>query len=429
MIPHFTLNLTYILLSPTFGMHQYTADLANRAAQWSGVRGQESGGRGQEADDLADSHSVRLITTATLPRDRYSPAVQIITPLTTYGTGFSLQGLNAAAYRRTVATVLSEGLARPAGSRPLSTDHCPLSIVHFTGVHLWNLPLVYSLRRRGVPVIHTLHDLDPHHGVRFAALIRLWNRLIIASGCHLLVHGRRYRDQLIAQGVLPDRITYAPLLHGFLSAAHPWPPHIPHSTFHVPRSIFTILFFGRIEAYKGVDTLLTAWERMSAGSVGDRPEQKFRDNSCTSWQEARLIIAGPVAPGVALPPLPPGVELRDRRIMDGEADALFRSASLLVLPYRDATQSALVAAAYAYGLPVIVTRTGALPEYVAEGETGWVVPAEDPAALAWALRNALADPDRTRRMGSAARAWFTARRREEASALAEMVNRLTRDNF
>ena len=82
---------------------------------------------------------------------------------------------------------------------------------------------------------------------------------------------------------------------------------------------------------------------------------------------------------MTLPPLPPGVELRDRRIADDEAEALFRSAAVLVLPYRDATQSALVAAAYAFGVPVIVTDVGALPEYVVRcdrpGETGWVVPA------------------------------------------------------
>jgi glycosyltransferase involved in cell wall biosynthesis len=50
----------------------------------------------------------------------------------------------------------------------------------------------------------------------------------------------------------------------------------------------------------------------------------------------------------------------------------------LVLPYRDATQSALVAHAYFFRKPAIVTRTGALPEYVVEGETGWVVPRADP---------------------------------------------------
>ena len=36
------MQLTYILLSPTFGMHQYTADLANRAAQLEQVQGQLS---------------------------------------------------------------------------------------------------------------------------------------------------------------------------------------------------------------------------------------------------------------------------------------------------------------------------------------------------------------------------------------------------
>jgi len=80
---------------------------------------------------------------------------------------------------------------------------------------------------------------------------------------------------------------------------------------------------------------------------------------------------------------------------------LFRSACLLVLPYRDATQSALVAAAYTFGLPVIVTDTGALAEYVVEGETGWIVPPGDARALASALRAALADPGRLSAMGLA----------------------------
>lgn len=165
----------------------------------------------------------------------------------------------------------------------------------------------------------------------------------------------------------------------------------------------TVLFFGRVEAYKGVDLLLAAW----AAIAGERPA-------------ARLVIAGPAAVGITLPPLLPGVELRDRRIADDEAEALFRAADVLVLPYRDATQSALVAAGYAFGVPAIVTDAGALAEYVVPGETGWVVAPGDVPALAKTLREALRSPEALRRMGMAGRTWFEARRREEEATLAEM---------
>jgi glycosyltransferase involved in cell wall biosynthesis len=410
------MNITYVLLSPTFGMHQYTADLANRAVVGTFERCHVE--PLQPGDAPAPQRAnVALVTTATLPRDRYSPAVTIHTPVTTQGTGFSREGLDIAAYRR-VLDVLTCQRANVSTCQRVNVS----TLAHFTGVHAWNIPLVRALRRRGVPVVHTLHDLDPHHGVRYPALIRLWNRLIIASGCHLLVHGRRYRDQLLAAGVAPARVTYTPLLHGFLAADRPWPPErwnvqtCERANVKTLERANDVLFFGRVEAYKGVDTLLAAWTATS----GD-----LRMNSSNSWQTTRLIIAGPVARDVTLPPLPPAVELRNRRVADDEAEALFRSAAVLVLPYRDATQSALVAAAYAFGVPVIVTEVGALPEYVVAGatglgETGWVAPPGDAGALAAVMREALADPARLRRMGAAGRAWFEARRREEQGALGRM---------
>jgi glycosyltransferase involved in cell wall biosynthesis len=54
--------------------------------------------------------------------------------------------------------------------------------------------------------------------------------------------------------------------------------------------------------------------------------------------------------------LPGNIELRNRQIQDDEAVDLFHRCSLVVLPYVDATQSALIAAAYFFGKPVIVTR-------------------------------------------------------------------------
>jgi len=395
------MHITYVLLSPTFGMHQYTADLANRAAD-SRFKIQDSRFKIQDSrwetsspvvQKMEDGLRATVVTTTAFPRDRYSPAVRIVTPIASQGTGFSRAGLDIAAYRHLQSSIFN----------------LQSSIFHFTGVHAWNLPLVYALRRRGATVIHTLHDLDPHHGVRFAGLIRLWNRLILASGAHILVHGRRYRDRLLAQGLPPNRVTWAPLLHGFWgygaepqAAAAAQTPTLPSQPRHV-------IFFGRLEWYKGIDTLLAAWALLSEGHTG----------ADQAWPH-RLILAGSVAPGLALPALPAGVELRNRRIPDAEGIELFREAALLVLPYRDATQSALVATAYRFGVPVIVTRTGALPEAVIEGETGWVIPPNDPPALAYALRDAVSDSDRLAAMGAAGRAWFDRQRRCEEEVLSTL---------
>ena len=106
--------------------------------------------------------------------------------------------------------------------------------------------------------------------------------------------------------------------------------------------------------------------------------------------------------------------------MDDEAIELFGAASLLALPYRDATQSALIAAGYTFGLPVIVTDTGALPEYVVPGETGWVVPADDPVQLGAVLRQALADCGRLTQMGANGRRWYEEQRAIEAEILSQM---------
>ena len=122
------------------------------------------------------------------------------------------------------------------------------------------------------------------------------------------------------------------------------------------------------------------------------------------------------------------VDVRPGLIGDDEAVDLFRRCGLLVLPYRDATQSALVAHAYYFRKPVIITRTGALPEYVIEGETGWVIPPGEPQALAEALREALSDPARLARMGAAGRAWYDRERRAEGMALQQMYARLAAEN-
>jgi starch synthase len=207
-------------------------------------------------------------------------------------------------------------------------------------------------------------------------------------------------------GIPAERVTCTPLLHLFLG--HTWLGEVEHLAQAV-RYEPCVLFFGRLERYKGVDQLLAAWAMMDAGNGRD----------------ARLILAGRgdlerLWPG----PLPPRVEVHNHLIKDAQAVELFRRCGLLALPYTGGTQSALIPAAYFFRKPVVVAPSGALEEYVADGETGWVVEPEHPSSLARCLSAMLSDRDRLVRMGMAGRAWYDARRDVEEAELRRMYHRV-----
>ncbi|MBN1178261.1 MAG: glycosyltransferase, partial [Anaerolineae bacterium] len=226
-----SLRLCYLLPSPTLGMHQYTADLANRMA--------------------AVGHDVHLVTTTHYPAGRYSPDVTVHTPIATTNTGFSTESLNLSAIQNLQSAICN-----------LQFD-----LVHLTGPHLWNPLLLRALRRAGIPTLHTIHDLDPHSGAGYGRLLHLWNGLVLRWSDHVLVHGDIYRRRLLAQGYPADRVTHTPLLHLFLGHDRQLAPYnsqflIRTSQFATSMSSF-VLFFGRLEAYKGVSTLLAAWSLLN----------------------------------------------------------------------------------------------------------------------------------------------------------------------
>lgn len=350
-------------------MHQYAADLANHQV------------------GAFDGESARAEVTAVVPRrallDRYAPHVKVQAAADISGTGLqrsnlSVRGLHAV-YRAITA------------SRP--------DVVHFTGPHIWNPLLLWQLRRARIPTVHTVHDLDPHSGSGYGRALYAWNNAILDQAGHILVHGQIYRARLLVRGLPAHTVSYTPLLHLFTSyeselALRRQPVTARYEPF--------ALFFARLEAYKGVDVLVEA----------------MRQLHMARRTSLRAIIAGKGdLAALQRNDLPDNVEIRNRLILDQEAIDLFSRCSVVVLPYRDATQTALIAAAYFFNKPVIVTRTGALPEYVADGETGWIVPPGNAAALADALRAAGRDAAQLSRMGAAGRSWYSAQRIEERRTL------------
>jgi glycosyltransferase involved in cell wall biosynthesis len=100
------------------------------------------------------------------------------------------------------------------------------------------------------------------------------------------------------------------------------------------------LFFARIEAYKGVDILIKAVRQIEAMA-------HQASSPASELPPLRVVIAGEGnLPQSTAERLPGNVEIRNRLIKDDEATVLFRNCSVVVLPYIDATQSALIASAY-----------------------------------------------------------------------------------
>ena len=214
------------------------------------------------------------------------------------------------------------------------------------------------------------------------------------------------QETSVSEGFFPlQKITHTPLLFLFLD--HSWAKQIEELSQQVSYDPF-ILFFGRVEKYKGLNYLLAAWNQINTVEAA-------------KW---RLVIAGkgPLET-IVTEPLTENVELHNYFIKDSEALDFFQHCSLVILPYTGATQSSLIAAAYFFRKPVIVTQSGALPEYVKAQKTGWVVPAKNVEALVGSIKQALLLPQtQLQELGENGRAWYDSQRLSEEKMLHAMYN-------
>ena len=120
-----------------------------------------------------------------------------------------------------------------------------------------------------------------------------------------------------------------------------------------------------------------------------------------------LLVAGDGPDRAALEALAGSLGLGERvRFLGHVADvtAVYRAADVVVQASRNEGFGLSVAEASLFARPVVASRVGGIPEVVTDGETGVLVPPEDPDALAAALDRVLADPALRERLGRAAAA-------------------------
>jgi glycosyltransferase involved in cell wall biosynthesis len=137
----------------------------------------------------------------------------------------------------------------------------------------------------------------------------------------------------------------------------------------------TILFFGRIAPYKGLDYLISAFRQVLKQSNDYRLVIAGRPKNCESyWTEIRAALEEHIQTGRVL--------LKAEFIPDDETETYFKAADVLVLPYRHIYQSGVLFLGHSFGLPVLAAEVGSLKDDIVEGKTGFVFRPEDPDDLA-----------------------------------------------
>jgi len=209
----------------------------------------------------------------------------------------------------------------------------------------------------------------------------LLNRLTLKIQYHLadqiFVHTDKMRTELLDDfGIRGEVVSKIPFGVNIAVPRTSLSPAEAKNLLGIRDSERTILFFGRIALYKGLEYLLTAFQ----GVLSRRNDYK-------------LIIAGEpmkgyeeYMSGIQSTLNDPGIRDRIIRklefIRDEDTEIYFKAADVLVLPYKDIFQSGVLFLGFSFGLPAVTADVGSFREDIVEGRTGFMYDPGDPASLA-----------------------------------------------
>lgn len=225
--------------------------------------------------------------------------------------------------------------------------------------------------------VKTIHDVGIHEGNN-SMVNRWWNWTNFKDADKFVILSRKYVSELIERGINKNDIVV-----------------IPHAGFDYYKDLGqisskqsggkNILFFGRIDKYKGLEVLFAALPYI----IEKHPDVKLSIVGNGDITDYANVITTHSA----------NINVVNRWIKDDEVAEFVNACNVIVLPYTHATQSGVIPLAYAFSKPVVATRVGCLDEQVIDGETGYMCESHDPVALSDAINKMLDDPQKTRIMG------------------------------
>ncbi|MGA9012185.1 MAG: glycosyltransferase family 4 protein [Acetobacteraceae bacterium] len=230
-----------------------------------------------------------------------------------------------------------------------------------------DLLMILALHRFGIPAAVIVHDAEAHPGDRIP-LLQMSQRALLRRADLVILLSMHVAERLRANGSLRPATpiivaSLPPLSFGAVA---------PLAARAGPRRL---LCFGRLRAYKGLDLLAAALR--SLGPLADL--------------EVRVVGNGPESTALAALRILPGVKVENRWVPESEVNTLLNWADVVVLPYREASQSGIAPTALASGRRVIATRVGGLPEQLGDSPLATLCEPEA-ASLAAAIKRVMEMP-------------------------------------
>jgi glycosyltransferase involved in cell wall biosynthesis len=241
------------------------------------------------------------------------------------------------------------------------------------------LMLYYKLL--GKKIVLTAHNVNAgKRDANDSLLNRLTLKIQYRSADRIFVHTEKMKSELITDfGVSANKVPVIPF------GLNDTVPNTKLTAGEARRLLGvrdtdkTMLFFGHIAPYKGVDILIAAFAEalrtdenyrlIIAGKVKDCPDywRLVQD------EISRLGVGERIVERIEFVP-------------DEQTEWYFKAADVLILPYTHIFQSGVLVLAYSFGLPVIASDVGSLREDIVEDKTGYIFQAKDPADLARVIR-------------------------------------------
>lgn len=335
------MRVLYVLPYDWGGMPHYTAELANAASKYAEVVVMGS----KNIDESLFAKEIKI--------------VKVFEPI-----DFSLNNLKKGLKIKNITGILSFKNVK-------QIDQIDPDVIHLTTPLIPPLSffiLFYRIDRK-YPIVHTTHGIVSNSGL----MIKILEEVLVGSlerfirFRKVIVHTDNDKEALKNKGINAIVI-----------------PHGAYSFFDnlSKNNLFeknTILFFGNIRKYKGLDYLLKGFPDI-----------------LKSIPDARLIIAGDGDMSEYMPLInnmnTSSIEIHNTFISNEKVSQLFHRTTIVALPYTEMSgQSGVLNIACALGKPIVASDVGGFKDVVIDGKTGLLVPPKDSKSLSDAIVKLLID--------------------------------------